>query len=178
MPPSAAPSQWLEVIQHVRMTAEVEFVNHESLFPQVGLLGGNFSLIDRGDLVPLSRKLLISTVSSTHTHIHTKTQTQTHTHTSTFPHLSSSTVTKPPHSCATPRLTPLQPCTLSSSTRTWRRGRASWPKGCRQSSGRWSRARRTFPRARRGLTEARSGCLEADTMLETSRWVHGVGCRV
>lgn len=63
---SVAPSQWLEVIQHVRMTAEVEFVNHESLFPQVGLLGGNFSLIDRGDLVPLSRKLLISTVSSKH----------------------------------------------------------------------------------------------------------------
>ena len=49
----------------MRMTAEVEFVDVDAIFsPTSGLLGGNFSFIERGDIVPLSRQLFISTVSA------------------------------------------------------------------------------------------------------------------
>jgi len=59
-------SSWLEVIQHIRLTAEVEFIDAPDPFspPSGGLLGGSFSFIDRGDFVPLSRQLLISTHSN------------------------------------------------------------------------------------------------------------------
>ncbi len=56
--------QWLEVIQHVKMTAEVEFVDNESVVPAPTFmsLSGNFTFVERGDMIPLSRQLLISTV--------------------------------------------------------------------------------------------------------------------
>ncbi len=56
--------QWLEVIQHVKMTAEVEFVDSESAIPAPSFLSlsGNFTFVERGDMIPLSRQLLISTV--------------------------------------------------------------------------------------------------------------------